>query len=201
MKRTIFTNWWGVITSILGAALLTMGIAGVIFGSGDGGWKIVWAGPTLLSGGLIVSGLWIIDRRVRAGSWMIVTGAAVAILSILLIPVAALIVIGGLWTGHLQLGANAGDPKLKPARPQPADLTARWYLWLVAALILFVVGLGALVVLGDGQTAAGEDDTSLIAGLAWFAWLLSWLGAVTSAGLGIVFGAKRGIARHRTRPA
>ena len=109
--------------------------------------------------------------------------------------------MGRLWTGHLQLSGTADEPHLEPVRPQPADLTARWYLWLVAAPILFVIGLGALVILGDGQTATGEDDTGLIGSLAYFAWILSWLGAVISTGMGIVFGAKRGFARHRTRPA
>ena len=200
MTRTIFTNWWGVITAIVGAVLLTLGVAGVVFGDGAGG-GVVWAGATLISGGLIVGGLAILQRRVRAGSWMIAVGATVTILSIFLIPVAALIVVGGLWTGHLQLTGTTDESRLQPVRPQSADLTARWYLWLVAAPILFVVGLGALVVLGDGQTATGEDDTSLIASLAYFAWILSWLGAVISTGIGIVFGARRGIARHRTRPA
>jgi hypothetical protein len=35
----------------------------------------------------------------------------------------------------------------------------RWYFWFVAAVVLFAVGIGALVVLGDGKTATGEDDT------------------------------------------
>jgi hypothetical protein len=53
--------------------------------------------------------------------------------------------------------------------------------------------------LGDGKTATGADDTSLLNGLAWFAWILSWLGAVICAGIGAVAGAFTGINRHRTR--
>lgn len=200
MTRTVVTNWWGVMTAVFGATLLTLGLAGVIFGEGDGG-GVVWAGATLISGGLVVGGLAILHRRVRAGSWMIAVGAAATILSIFLIPVAALIVLGGLWTGHLQLIGTPDQPHLQPDRPQPADLTTRWYRWLVAAAILFIIGLGALVVLGDGQTATGDDDTSLIATLAYLAWILSWLGAVITTGVGIAFGAKRRVTRHLTRPA
>jgi len=64
-----------------------------------------------------------------------------------------------------------------------------------------MIDLGALAVLGDGQTSTGEDDTSLIAGLAYLAWILSWLAAVICTGTGVVFGTRRGLARHRTRTA
>ena len=207
MTRSILTNWWGVITAVLGVAVLIEAVAGIIWGNGGG---VAWSAVTLLSGGLILGGLALLQRRVIAGSWMILVGALVPVSGIFTIPVAgifmipitALIVIGGLWTGHLQLwGTVVEEPHLQPARPQPADLTSRWYLWLVAASILFVIGFGALVVLGDGQTATGEDDTSLISSLAYLAWILSWFAAVISAGIGVVFGARRVIARHRTRPA
>ncbi len=200
MTRTIFASWWGVITAIIGVAGLILGAAGVIFRDAGGG-GLTGAGATLVSGGLILGGLAVLRRRVIAGSWMILAGAAVTVLDIFLIPVAALIVIGGLWTGHMRLTGNADEPHLEPARPQQADVTAGWYKWLIAAPVLFVIGLGALVVAGDGQTATGEDDTSLLAGLAYLGWILGWLGAVISTGVGIVLGTKRGIARHRTRPA
>ncbi len=61
-----------------------------------------------------------------------------------------------------------------------------WYHWVVAAAVLFAIGVGALFVVGDGETATGEDDTSLLNGLAYFAWLLSWLGAIVSIGMGVV---------------
>lgn len=64
--------------------------------------------------------------------------------------------------------------------------TMGWYHWFVAAVVLFVIGLGALAVLGDGETATGEDDTSLVNGLSYFAWLLSWLGAIIGVGMGVV---------------
>jgi hypothetical protein len=66
--------------------------------------------------------------------------------------------------------------------------TKRWYFWLIAAAVLFVIGIGALVVLGDGLTESGQEDTSLVSGLAWLVWLLSWIGAVVSAVIGIGLG-------------
>ena len=101
----------------------------------------------------------------------------------------------------LQPSGPADEANLQSLRPRTIDLTTRWYAWLVAAPVVFGIGLGALAVLGDGQTASGDDGTGLIAGIAYLAWILSWLAAVISTGVGIVFGAERGLARHRTRPA
>jgi hypothetical protein len=63
--------------------------------------------------------------------------------------------------------------------------TKRWYFWLVGAAVLFVIGIGALLVLGDGLTESGQEDTGLVSGLAWLVWFLSWIGAVVSAVIGI----------------
>lgn len=190
MTRKILTNWWSVITAVVGVAVSTEAVAGIIGGRSGG---VAWTAVTVVSGGLILGGLALLQRRVIAGSWMIAVGALVPILGIFTIPLAALIVIGGLWTGQLQLRGTADAPHL--------HLTSRWYVWLVTASILFATGLGALVVLGDGQTATGEDDLSLISSLAYFAWILSWFAAVITAGIGVVLSAKRVLARHRTRPA
>jgi hypothetical protein len=78
-----------------------------------------------------------------------------------------------------------------PVAHDEADMTLRWYLWFVIAAVLFAIGFGALMVMGDGKTATGEDDLSVIKGLAWVAWILSWFGALASAGYGIVLGSRR----------
>jgi hypothetical protein len=71
--------------------------------------------------------------------------------------------------------------------------TKRWYFWLIVGAVLFVLGLGALVVLGDGETATGQEDTSLLNGLAWLVWLLSWIGAVGCVGVSIAKGIGRAL--------
>jgi hypothetical protein len=68
------------------------------------------------------------------------------------------------------------------------NATKRWHFWLAGAAVLFVVGIGALVVLGDGLTESGQEDTSLLSGLAWLVWFLSWIGAVVSAVIGMGLG-------------
>lgn len=57
--------------------------------------------------------------------------------------------------------------------------------WLVA-LILFALGFGAPVVLGDVKTETGEDDTGLVNGVAYLTWILSWLAAAGGAVVGVV---------------
>jgi 4-amino-4-deoxy-L-arabinose transferase-like glycosyltransferase len=73
----------------------------------------------------------------------------------------------------------------------------RWYFWLVAAAVLLIIGFGALAILGDGKTATGQDDTSLIAGLAWLVWLLSWIGSIVS----VVIAIAKGIGQARAGDA
>jgi hypothetical protein len=80
-----------------------------------------------------------------------------------------------------------------PSTRMIGNLTSRRYFWLVAAVVLFGIGVGALAVLGDGKTASGEDDTSLLNGVAWLAWLVSWGGALISVGLGLA-----AVVRRRT---
>jgi len=63
----------------------------------------------------------------------------------------------------------------------------RWHHWFVAAAVLFAFGIGALVVLNETETTGGgEDDTgTLLNSLAWLGWMLSWLGAIVSVGMGV----------------
>jgi cytochrome bd-type quinol oxidase subunit 2 len=64
----------------------------------------------------------------------------------------------------------------------------RWYVWLAAAAVLVVIGFGALVILGDGETATGQEDESLLNSLAWLVWLVSWIGAAVTAVMAIAIG-------------
>lgn len=202
MIRNILGNWWALITAALGALAGAYGVAGIIIGAMDGeAWQMVGAVPMLVSSVLIIRGLVAKQRRIISGSRMITVGALAMILAVELIPVTALIVIGGLWTGNLQLSPSDDDSSLQLVHQKEVDMTTWWYLWFGLAAILFAVGFGALAILGDGLTAAGEEDTGVVAGLAWIVWILSWLGAIISAGLGIVFGVRRGVDRNRTQLA
>jgi hypothetical protein len=87
--------------------------------------------------------------------------------------------------------------KDQPITPNEPSRTWDWYVWFGAAALLFSVGVGALVVLGDGQTATGEDDTSLWSGVAWITWMLSWAGSAITFAFGTGLGAKRFLANHR----
>ena len=86
----------------------------------------------------------------------------------------------------------------EPRNDGTGHITDGWYLYLLGAVILLGLGFGALIVLGDGKTETGEDDTGLVNGLAYFTWLLSWLGAAGCAVLG-VWGGARLVSRRRQR--
>ncbi len=201
MTRNTLTNWWGVITAVLGGIVLVAGLAllGIAVEDGDGLLVTVSVGG-VVAGALLLAGLAFKERRPRVGSWMIIIGAAGSVLVAgWLILLGAVVVGGGIWTGHLQF--SEGSDASVSVLPDDFGASRRWYLWLIASLVLFVIGLGALVLLGDGETATGSEDTSVVAGLAWFAWTLGWLGAAVSLTLGVVLGSIRAFGRHRTRPA
>jgi hypothetical protein len=194
-------NWWVVLTALYGVGMIVLSIGAAVFPRGDAVIGPAIAAATgAVAGGIVLGGLVVRQKNVMTGSWLVVAGCLMP-LDLILLPLSALVVISGLWTANVQLSGLAGEPTLRVASRQQAAMTRWWYLWFVVAAVLFVIGFGALMVLGDGKTATGEDDLSLSSGLAWFAWILSWLGAIVSAGLGVVLGTLRGVLRHRTRLA
>ena len=70
-------------------------------------------------------------------------------------------------------------------RTTSTKVTMRWPYWFGAAVVLAAIGFGALVVLGDGKTDTGADDSSLLNGLAYAVTFLSWLGAIPSVAIGV----------------
>ena len=125
----------------------------------------------------------------------------------LLTVIAAAVALVGLMMGSeggfvlvIALGALAAlqyAGKDRPITANDPSTTRPWYLWLAAAAVLFAIGVGALVVLGDGETVTGQDDTSLLGALAWIIWMLSWAAAAITFVLGTGLGAKRLIAIRR----
>jgi len=194
-------NWWVVLAALYGLGVIILSLGAAVFARGDAVIGPIIAATTGAgAGGLVLGGLVARQSNIMTGSWLIVAGCVVGSDPILL-PLSALVVISGLWTANLQLSGLAGEPTLRVALRQQTVMTRWWYLWFVGATVLFAIGFGALMVMGDGQTATGEDDLSVINGLAWFVWVLSWLGAIVSAGLGVILGTLRGVLRHRTRLA
>ena len=179
-----------------------------MIGSEDGdnavniAFRLIGVVTGVISGGLVIGGLVQRQRSLITGSRLILAGSTMTLFGGLeLIPVGMIVLISGFWTGNLQLSEREDQPDLHPIRQQQVDMTSRWYLWLVTAAVLFAVGFGALIVLGDGQTSTGEDDNSLIGGLSWLTWILSWLGAMVMGGIGVILGGLRLRVRHRTRLA
>ena len=69
----------------------------------------------------------------------------------------------------------------------------------MAAAVLFVVGL---VTIASAEALLDMDDeNNVFGGLAWLVWVLSWLGAMVTGGIGIILAGLHLIVRHRTRLA
>jgi hypothetical protein len=67
----------------------------------------------------------------------------------------------------------------------------RWYLWVAAAAIAFVVGSAMLVTADDGDLSTA----------AWATFLVSWLTAAISATIGVGLGVTHFVNHRRSQPA
>jgi len=118
-----------------------------------------------------------------------------------LVPVGAVIIIGGLWTGELTTSDAPDRPNLQVTR---RSITSTWWRWLAAAGALVVIGFVTLLVwensgiVPDDCTEANPcwEDSA-----AWATWILSWLAAMVTGGIGSVLGILHLRARHHTRLA
>ncbi len=205
MKKTTGSGtWWVPVTVVLGVVIATMGILGLALGDageGGSGAKVLASLPPAIGGFLVIGGLAARRQRLVTGSRLVIAGAVLAALDPLFIPVAALVIIGGLWTGNLVTNDRDDRPRVElPGH----SMTGGWYRWLVAAALLGAAGFAVLIVwensgiVPDDCTEANpcwEDS------VAWLAWILSWLSAMVTGGIGIVLGVLRYFSRHHTRPA
>lgn len=131
-----------------------------------------------------------------------IAGAVLTAFDPILIPVAALVIVGGLWSGDLAISEERAEAIRLDAMRR--SMTDTWYRWLVAAVALGVLGFATLVV-WESSGFVSDDCTEASpcwqGTVAWATWIISWLAAVVTGGIGIVLGALRLFARHHTRPA
>ena len=202
MTTSIRTSWWVILTAVLGAAMLTIGAFTAMLGGGpdDSAFRVIGAVTSVISGGLVIGGLVQRQRSLITGSRLIFAGSVMTLFGGLeFIPIGMIVLISGFWTGNLQLSEGEDAPELHPVRRQQVDMTAKWYLWLVAAAVLFVFGL-ATIASADALIDMDDED-NVFAGLAWMTMIFSLLAAMVTGGIGIILAGLRFVIRHRTRLA
>jgi hypothetical protein len=204
VTTTTRQNWWTPVTTVLGVVVATMGLLGLVGGeptTGSGGALLLAAAPPAIGGLLILGGLAARRRRVVLGSRLVIAGAVLAAFDPIFIPAAALVIIGGLWSGNLAVSGDRADAiRLDVIR---RSMTDGWYRWLVAAVVLAVFGFG-VVGIADAATdteSCTETEPCWEGTAIWATWVISWLAAMVTGGIGIVLGVLRLITRHHTRPA
>lgn len=200
MSTTTRPRWWSPATMVIGVTVTLMALLGLGFGDTDDG-GVAIAGRWLVAGIALLVGLAILRRRPVAGSWVVIVGSVLfAFADPLAIPVAALVLIGGLWTGNLVTShGRLADVDLAPRRE---SLTSRWFVWLATGAALGLVGFAVLAIWPlvtpdtcTDKTPCWQDSA------AWATWILSWMAGMVTGGIGLVLGALRLIGRHRTRLA
>ena len=190
MSTSTSRNWWVVLTAALAVVVIAGGMlaVGLAATGDDGAFAVVGGFRLLVAGPLMLYGLRRLADDRTTGSTLVLVGAVLAASgSLELIPYGAAVLISGFWTGNLQLADRSDAPELQPVSRQQFEMTRRWYLWLVAAAVLFGIGWIPLVVEGGDLT------------WGYFIWVLSWLGAIVAAGVGVVQASLRLVVRHRTR--
>jgi hypothetical protein len=208
MFSNLKRNWWPalvVVQAVLAAASVALVVITAPYqqGSEVAPFMVVTGVIGLVSIALLLLGLVTIDRSRPAGSWMITIGSVPTLLTLLALNPVALLAVAtiasGLWTGNLAFTTRQADidPDHATARV-PATAGVRWYWWLITAIVLFAAGFGTLIL---ADVIIAEGDVSVIGGLMWLTWLLTWAAAAATAAIGIALGTMRLVSRHRTRTA
>ena len=193
-------NWWRLLAAVFGVLPLALGLVTL---DDAGGGALIAPAASNVGGGLVLGGLAWQRRRVVAGSRLVIAGAVVAGLSDpVVLVVAPLVLIGGLWSGNLVLSDEGTDVVRLEAMQR--SITDRWYWWLVGAAGLLAVGFATLVVWDStGLVPADCTETNPCweDSAAWATWILSWLAAAVTGAVGVLLGVLRLVSRHHTRSA
>lgn len=204
VMTTTTRNWWTPVTAVIGVIVTAMGLVGLVAGeamSGSNAAVVLAAGAPAIGGLLILGGLATRRQRTLTGSRLVVAGAVLVALDPLFIPLSAVVIIGGLWSGNLALTDEQADSiRLAATR---RSLSQGWYRWLVAAILLTGIGFG---VAGIAEAAIDTDQCTETnpcwqGTAAWATFTISLLGAMVTGGIGVVLGILRILTRHHTRPA
>jgi hypothetical protein len=186
---------------VIGVTIATLALLGLGFGEIEsGGW--VMAVGWLIAAAVLLVGLVALKWRPVVASWAVIAGAVLlALVEPITIPLGVLVVIGGLWTGRL-VTSHGKAAAMVPLAPRQSSLTAGWYRWLGVAAALGALGFIVLLlwpaVTPESCTEANPcwQDSA-----AWATWILSWMAAVITGGIGLVLAGLRLLNRHRTRLA
>lgn len=205
MSTTSHRNWWRVAAAALGVfAIASAILAGVTGATGDVPLALLIGaiGTGLVGGTLVLAGLARQTTDPASGSRLVIAGAiVVAVSEPLLIVVAALVVIAGLWTGRLSPTESVAGVVAPPGSRQ-ATLTRHWYRWLVGGAAMAAVSFVVLLVWdrsGLVPTSCTETNPCWEDTAAWATWMLTTLAALVLGGIGAVLGALRLVTRHHTR--
>ncbi len=201
MKTTPKIQWWTPTTMVIGVTTTTLALLGVGFGeTGAGG--LTTAISWLIAAVLLLVGLAALRRRPVLGSWTVIAGGLLfALVEPIVFPLSFLVIFGGLWTGNLVPSRNGADWTIQ-LEPRHRSLTERWYAWLITSIALgalgFIVLLAWPAVTPSSCTETNPcwQDTA-----AWATWIVSWMAAAVTGGIGLMLAALRLLVRHRTRLA
>jgi hypothetical protein len=202
MYHNVTSNWWPPLVALYAiAATASVAVPAIVSDHEQATPAVVMTAIAATAGVLMVAGLAVRRRHLVAGSWMIGVGAVPGLGSVLF-PAGLAVLIGGVWTGNLAFREPAAGIALDQSLAEKqAHAVGTWWRWLIAAAVLAGAGFAVLAAedyLGD---RGSEQEPTVLGGVAWLLWSLSWLGAAVTAVVGAVFAVMQLAVRHRTRHA
>jgi hypothetical protein len=201
MFHNLTSNWWPPLVALYAIATTAIFAGAALFGDGDiDAGALGWLAVAVTASASMVIGLAVRNHHLTAGSWMIAIGTIPTLMT--LFPLALVLFVGGIWTGNLAFrdppAGLAADQVLVERRAQLVDV---WWRCLILAVVLTAIGFGVLHAAGSLYDSGSESEPTVLGGVAWLLWMLSWAAAAISGAIGVILGIMNIVVRHRTRPA
>jgi hypothetical protein len=202
-SRDIFhglrSNWWSALVIIYAVlASAAVAVPAIVADSAPSSVAIVMSAIAVAASALMVAGLAVRRRSLLPGSWMIAAGAVPGLGSVLF-PVGLAVLIGGVWTGNLAFRQPPTGIALDRRHAEKrAQAVGTWWRWLVLAAGFTALGFAVLIAEDHLGNAGSEEEPTVIGGVAWLLWSLSWLGAAV---VGFVLAVSQRAVRHRAPDA